>query len=60
MTVLVCDSGADIQGYPWDRHLQGVHVHQRVQQLRVGQFLPSHQSLLWGPEKKNPTTGLSP
>lgn len=51
MEACVCFCAADIQGYPWDHHLQGVHVHRRVQQLPGAQFLPSHPSLLSGPKE---------
>lgn len=44
---------ADLQGYPLDRHLQGVLWHRRVQQHQVGRYLPSHPSRLWGPEQEH-------
>lgn len=52
MNMVICRVSADnIQGYPWDHHLQGVRGCQQGQQLRVVPHLPSPQSLLCGPEE---------
>lgn len=39
----------DLLRFLWDRHLQGVLLHQQVLQLQEGQLLLSLQDHLWVP-----------